>query len=204
MNLITHENSLFFLSYRVYVTDVTASIVYDYWSIPLTNGEGIAIDYIADPPLLYVTTDPSSPSGPPYQPLLAMFLLPEVGTGYQFPDEPWNPPDTPCDGCQTAYEEIMEEENQFYSLVHHQEWIYSSELAAVMAVIFLPFACVVIFVLVRKIQNYDYTNFQDVSPVSLKNEPNPWDDLFSSLGSAKQERPAGRVISHHNFEDEQF
>lgn len=191
---------LIWLITRVYVADVTASVVHDYWSIPLTNGEGIAIDYTVTPPLLYITTDPSSPRGAPYQPLLAAFLLPEVGTGYMYPDVPWNPPDVTCDGCHTAYEEIVEGQDEFYDLVHDQEVVYSAELIAVLAVIFLPFVFVVLFVVVRKIRNYDYKNFQDVSPVTNRDEPNPWDDLFSM----NQQRPVAGKVSHHYFEDEQF
>eukprot|EP00324_Dicrateria_rotunda_P001203 CAMPEP_0206155308 /NCGR_PEP_ID=MMETSP1474-20131121/2025_1 /ASSEMBLY_ACC=CAM_ASM_001110 /TAXON_ID=97495 /ORGANISM="Imantonia sp., Strain RCC918" /LENGTH=245 /DNA_ID=CAMNT_0053553905 /DNA_START=222 /DNA_END=956 /DNA_ORIENTATION=- len=94
---------------QVFLTDLTGTIVYDYWDLPVANPEGIAINNVADPPMLYISTDPSAPSGPQYVPLVLGFEKPKNGTGYVYwdgkhlPSYVTDPP--PCDGCHDAFEE---------------------------------------------------------------------------------------------------
>ena len=77
----------------------------------MSNPEGIAVDNVADPPMLYITTDPSAPSGKQYMPYLLGFHKPINGTGYStynkhnLPDYVTNPP--PCSGCHSAYAEAV-------------------------------------------------------------------------------------------------
>lgn len=96
-------------SERVYVTDKSGTIVFDYWDLSFENGEGIAIDNNHKPPLLYIATDPSGGSGgPDYVPALFKFEKPEIGTGLVYYD-PENPPEyeiIPCDGCDEVWAEV--------------------------------------------------------------------------------------------------
>lgn len=43
-------------SKTVFATDLSGGLVYGSWSLPLRNGEGIAVDNQADPPRLFVAT----------------------------------------------------------------------------------------------------------------------------------------------------
>eukprot|EP00339_Tiarina_fusa_P015038 CAMPEP_0117005734 /NCGR_PEP_ID=MMETSP0472-20121206/6228_1 /TAXON_ID=693140 ORGANISM="Tiarina fusus, Strain LIS" /NCGR_SAMPLE_ID=MMETSP0472 /ASSEMBLY_ACC=CAM_ASM_000603 /LENGTH=228 /DNA_ID=CAMNT_0004707027 /DNA_START=346 /DNA_END=1032 /DNA_ORIENTATION=+ len=93
---------------KVFLTDLSGTVVLDSWDLPVQNPEGIAINNNSNPKYLYIATDPSAPSGPQYFPLIVGFEKPKEGTGYStfdgenFPDYVTNPP--PCDGCEVFEE----------------------------------------------------------------------------------------------------
>ena len=90
-------------SEKIYVTDLSGSLVYDSWALPLTHGDGIAINNNANPPRLYVTTDPHSSHGTEYVAALFEFEKPVIGTGLAYPDaEPASP--VACDGCDKVWD----------------------------------------------------------------------------------------------------
>lgn len=188
------------------MTDVTCSVVYDYWDLPVLHAEGVAINYNVDPPELYITTDPSSPSGAPYVPILITFHLPKIGTGLMFPDHP-NIFQAPvyCDGCDEVWEEIREVEDHFNNQVQHQEIIYGIELTVCMLVIFVPVILISIFVFAKKLQNYDPSSYPSTPQKSntRADDSSLWGELFSR-NKKKEVGKSYLRVPEHNFEDQNF
>jgi len=66
-----------------------------------------------------VTTDPSSPSGPQYLPLLFAFNKPEAGSGALY-----NPPmakdeyNDHCEGCNSVYKQVQKDIDKYYKKYH--------------------------------------------------------------------------------------
>lgn len=129
---------------RVFLTDLTGTIIYDYWDLPVENPEGIAINNDVDPPMLYIATDPSAPSGPQYVPLVLGFYKPKNGTGYVYwdqkhlPDYVTNPP--PCHGCHKVFEEAYENgfERAYYWENHFPEAESSGSVNIVLVSVLVP------------------------------------------------------------------
>jgi len=87
----------------IFVTDLSGSLVYDSWALPLNNGQGIAINNNADPPRLYVTTDPHSTHNTQYVAALFEFQKPVIGTGLAYPDANEEIVPVACDGCDQVW-----------------------------------------------------------------------------------------------------
>lgn len=130
------------------MTDLTGTIVYDYWDLPVVNPEGIAINNKADPPKLYIATDPSAPSGPQYVPLILGFEKPQNGTGYVYwdhkhlPKYVTDPP--PCRGCHKAFEGAYENgfEKAYYWENHFPEAESSGNNSTVLISVLVPISAV--------------------------------------------------------------
>lgn len=66
-----------------------------------------------------MTTDPSSPSGPQYLPLLFAFNKPEAGSGALY-----NPPmakdeyNDHCQGCHAVYKQVQKDIDKYYKKYH--------------------------------------------------------------------------------------
>mmetsp|Transcript_15085 Transcript_15085/g.19078 ORF Transcript_15085/g.19078 Transcript_15085/m.19078 type:complete len:236 (-) Transcript_15085:43-750(-) len=205
-----HQDKLWVLSdqsSRVFLTDVTCSIIYDYWDLPILRSEGIAINYYVDPPELYITTDPSSPNGAPYVPIMVTFLLPKIGTGLKFPNNPNVLGTVNCTGCDEVWDEIFTVEKNFNEKVQHQELVYSLELVGCLLVIFLPIAIIIIVIFARKLQQYDPSSYPSTPQKKRKSNDGAslWGDIFN-LGQKKEKNmyTSTAVIPGTNFEDQNF
>ena len=88
-------------------------MVFDYWDLPVSNPEGVAIDNSQDPPLLIITTDPSSPHGTGYIPALFVFVKPNIGEGLTFHNASNLPTrhEVYCDGCDEVFAEVPKSSN---------------------------------------------------------------------------------------------
>jgi len=153
---VCYDNALDLIWYlsdqkeRLYVADLTGTIVYDYWDLPMQNPEGIAIDNTKEPPLLYIATDPSAPTGPSYVPALFMFAKPEIGTGLVYHDEA-NPPEyalnsPPCDGCDAVWLLANQLSAQYNQQVRHQQKMET--LAITLPILGGLFIAVILFALI--------------------------------------------------------
>ena len=94
-------------SEQVFLTDTTGKDVLDYWDLPMENPEGIAIDNTANPPLMYIVTDPSSPHGKQYVSAVFKFIKPVQGTGNSYFNASQPPllDSQSCDGCEQVWED---------------------------------------------------------------------------------------------------
>ena len=95
---------------RVYATTYNGSsiTVVDYWNLPFPDAEGIAIFNSGDEnetEYMFITTDPSSPHGNQFLPVLYCFYKPEIGTGaFTGGNEYVEPvPNEPCSGCSQVW-----------------------------------------------------------------------------------------------------
>lgn len=158
---------------------------------------------------MYITSDPSSPSGAPYVPIMVTFRLPKIGTGLMFPENPniFNIP-VPCNGCDEVWAEIAAVQKNFNDKVHHQEMIYGTELTACLLVIFVPVIIIAVVVFARKLQNYDPSSYPSTPQKRKKrlDEPSLWGDLFERENKKVQSRTPlnPHVVPDSNFEDQNF
>ena len=153
---------------------------------------------------MFIVTDPSSPSGPPYVPILAIFELPTVGTGLKYPNTPWNPEKVPCEGCQTVWAEIVEEQDAFYDQVHHQEWIYAAELAIVILLLIGPLLLGGAATLLYHLRKYNPDVYPEkyYPPAQRARQPDVWKELF--FPKASRGRKVAGTVPRNNMEDDQF
>ena len=162
--------------------------VLDYWDLQMENPEGIAFNYLHDPPLLYITTDPSNPSGPPYVGVLYVFVKPAIGTGLLNYD-PKNPPFYPtiqCDGCADIDNLVEQIQNEYFGKVNHEETMISIQLVIICSIIFCPFILVVVGISIYTVRSYDPAryrkekiNTQDTE--LLPKEETPKNDYFEAF-----------------------
>jgi len=99
------------VSEAIYVTNVETGAVYDYWDLDMENPEGVALNNDHDPPLLYISTDPSSPQGAQYVAALFIFEKPTIGTGLGYQEK--CDYDDNCVGCDEIKEEAKENQKAF-------------------------------------------------------------------------------------------
>jgi hypothetical protein len=69
---------------------------------------GVEVNNLVEPPLLYITTDPSGSVSSGFIPVLYTFIKPVIGTGLKFYNAS-NPPVYPpveCEGCTEVFAEI--------------------------------------------------------------------------------------------------
>merc|ERR1712130_72399 len=83
--------------------------------LPMEDAEGIAVDNLVDPPMIYLFTDPSSPHGKQYIAAMFSFKKPKEGSGlmYDASSQEYSSP-VYCDGCNTVWE-YLEEISTFIS-----------------------------------------------------------------------------------------
>jgi len=169
---------------RLYITDLTGTVMYDYWDLPLENGEGLAVDNTQDPPLLYISTDPSAPRGPRYVPALFTFIKPSIGSGLLNYD-PENPPPyekIPCEGCDVVYDLVAKNQADYDAEQAYEKRIsvlkYSAGFILVPMIIISLGLCIgSIFYVKKKEEGFSPREFK-------RNAQQFFSSLFSGLESS--------------------
>merc|ERR1712137_349549 len=145
-------------SERLFVTNLAGTIAYDYWDLPMQNPEGVAVDNSHDPPMIYITTDPSAASGPRYVPAIFSFAKPEIGSGLVYYD-PQNPPpypDVDCLGCSTVYAAVEEQSEEYRHQKRHMRIVIScSVILPTLGGLFVGLAMIGGYIVYRKRYEHD-------------------------------------------------
>jgi len=145
-------------SERLFMVNLGGTVVYDYWDLPMQNPEGVAVDNTQNPPMLYITTDPSAASGPRYVPAIFSFVKPEVGTGlvYYDPENPPPYPDVDCLGCSTVYAAVEEQSEEYRHQKRHMRIVIScSVILPTLGGLFVGLAMIGGYIVYRKRYEHD-------------------------------------------------
>ena len=172
-------------SERLYLINIAGTIVYDYWDLPMENPEGVAVDNTHQPPLLYVSTDPSAPRGPAYVAALFTFVKPSVGSGLVYYDAK-NPPPypaVPCDGCSTVYRAAQDIQDSYIAKRRHDR-----SVIAFSVVIPVLFGLVVLALLIATVSHLR-------GGFHLPESFNDSDSLWSRIKSSFSRRTSGKPRS---------